>query len=96
VQVTVLNDRIAKAQSRYEELKKTNQDLHVAAESRYDLQEIKEYVSNTLGMVPMDSAQLEYIELDTDEVITVVGTEQEDADGLQGWFRRFWTLLTQS
>lgn len=91
--VTVLNDRIAKTQASCEKLATANQDLRVTVDNRHNLEEIKEYAQNELGMQPMNSDQLEYVELGTEEVIDVVNGNDEGASGIRGWIGRLIGIL---
>lgn len=73
VELSNLKNTYAQEQTR-------NGDLQTRFDQRYVLSDIEEYAVGTLGMVKLETNQIEYIEIDTPETITRVDTDG-DGDG---------------
>ena len=76
--LTVLNDEIAKLQSTYQELCNENVLLQTEYESRYDLNEIEAYAVNQLGMIKMERSQVEYVEISSPDSIRAISPEENE------------------
>lgn len=68
-QITEITTNIAVTQREITELESEKAYLDFTLESRMSLNEIEDYAVNVLGMVKMDSTQVEYIELESENSI---------------------------
>ena len=73
MRLTVLNDKIAKLRSEYQEIVNEGVLLKTQYESRYDLSQIEEYAQTKLGMTKMDRSQVEYVEIGNPDTIVRTG-----------------------
>ena len=64
--ITQTTNQIAKTQDVITELESEKAYLEFTLESRMSLDEIEDYAVNVLGMVKMDSTQVEYIEIESE------------------------------
>ncbi|MBQ6928771.1 MAG: hypothetical protein IJN27_00490 [Oscillospiraceae bacterium] len=72
-QITEITTDIATVQSEITELESEKAYLDFTLESRMSLNEIEEYAVNVLGMVKMDSTQVEYIEIESENKVEFSG-----------------------
>ena len=68
-QITEITTDIATVQSEITELESEKAYLEFTLESRMSLSEIEDYAVNVLGMVKMDSTQVEYIEIESENKV---------------------------
>ena len=64
--ITQTTNEIAKTQKAITELESEKAYLEFTLESRMSLNEIEDYAVNVLGMVKMDSSQVEYVEIESE------------------------------
>lgn len=64
--ITQATNDIAKTQNQITELESEKAYLEFTLESRMSLDEIENYAVNVLGMVKMDSSQVEYVEIESE------------------------------
>ena len=64
--ITQTTNKIAQTQNAITELESEKAYLEFTLESRMSLDEIESYAINVLGMVKMDSSQVEYIEIESE------------------------------
>ena len=64
--ITQTTNKIAQTQNAITELESEKAYLEFTLESRMSLDEIESYAVNVLGMVKMDSSQVEYIEIESE------------------------------
>lgn len=64
--ITQTTNKIAQTQNAITELESEKAYLDFTLESRMSLDEIESYAINVLGMVKMDSSQVEYIEIESE------------------------------
>jgi len=74
--LTVINDEIAKLENKYTELRNENVLLQTEYESRYDLNEVEEYAVKNLGMIKLERSQVEYVEITSPDSIRAVSPEE--------------------
>ena len=68
-QITEITTNISDVQSEITELESEKAYLEFTLESRMSLNEIEDYAVNMLGMVKMDSTQVEYIEIESENKV---------------------------
>ncbi|MEG0092245.1 MAG: hypothetical protein RR846_06550 [Oscillospiraceae bacterium] len=76
--ITSCTSNIAKKQGEIVELESENAYLNFSLESRMSLNNVEEKAVGALGMVKMDSAQVEYIEIEDENKIEVTNPELKD------------------
>lgn len=64
--ITQTTNKIAQTQNAITELESEKAYLEFTLESRMSLDEIEDYAVNVLGMVKMDSSQVEYVEIESE------------------------------
>ena len=64
--ITQTTNEIAKTQKAITELESEKAYLEFTLESRMSLNEIEDYAVNVLGMVKMESSQVEYVEIESE------------------------------
>ena len=64
--ITQTTNKIAQTQNEITELESEKAYLEFTLESRMSLDEIESYAVNVLGMVKMDSSQVEYVEIESE------------------------------
>ena len=72
-QITEITTNIAAVQNQITELESEKAYLNFTLESRMSLNEIEDYAVNVLGMVKMDSTQVEYIEIESENMVEFSG-----------------------
>ncbi|MBQ7816439.1 MAG: hypothetical protein IJ339_03655, partial [Oscillospiraceae bacterium] len=72
-QITEITTNISDVQSQITELESEKAYLEFTLESRMSLNEIEDYAVNVLGMVKMDSTQVEYIEIESENKVEFSG-----------------------
>ncbi|MBE6895144.1 MAG: hypothetical protein E7483_06055 [Ruminococcaceae bacterium] len=68
-QITEITTNISQVQREITELESEKAYLEFTLESRMSLNEIEDYAVNVLGMVKMDSTQVEYIEIESENKV---------------------------
>lgn len=76
--ITTTATEIAKKQAAIIELESEKSYLNFSIESRMSLKNIEEYAVGELGLVKMESAQVEYIEIEDENKIEVIDPEFKD------------------
>ena len=77
-QITEITSNIASVQNEITELESEKAYLDFTLESRMSLNEIEEYAVNVLGMVKMDSTQVEYIEIESENMVEFTAENLSD------------------
>lgn len=76
--VAVLNDELTQAEAE-------NVRLQTELESKISAKNVEDYAENVLGMTKIDSSQIKYIEIQTDDVVNI----PEQDDGLIAKIKKF-------
>lgn len=72
-----LSVELSRLKNEYADEAARNTDLQTRFDQRYVLSDIEDYAVNTLGMVKIETNQIEYIEIETPETITRLETDGE-------------------
>jgi cell division protein FtsB len=75
------------------ELKDQEQFLNAKKERMYNLTYVEDYAKNVLGMVKLDKADINYVELSLDERVSAAVPEQHNSELLGGIARTFNIVL---
>ncbi|MEG1894992.1 MAG: hypothetical protein RR162_02035 [Oscillospiraceae bacterium] len=76
--ITACTSDIAKKENEIVELESENAYLNFSLESRMSLNNVEESAVGTLGLVKMDAAQVEYIEIEEENKIEVTNPDLKD------------------
>jgi cell division protein FtsL len=76
--VAVLNEELTQAEAE-------NVRLQAELESKISAKNVEDYAENVLGMTKIDSSQIKYIEIQTDDVVNI----PEQDDGLIAKIKKF-------
>ncbi|MEG1049721.1 MAG: hypothetical protein RSE24_04190 [Oscillospiraceae bacterium] len=76
--ITACTSDIAKKENEIVELESENAYLNFSLESRMSLNHVEESAVGTLGLVKMDAAQVEYIEIEEENKIEVTNPDLKD------------------
>ncbi|MEG1801802.1 MAG: hypothetical protein RR273_07465 [Oscillospiraceae bacterium] len=76
--ITACTSDIAKKDNEIVELESENAYLNFSLESRMSLNNVEESAVGTLGLVKMDAAQVEYIEIEEENKIEVTNPDLKD------------------
>ena len=79
--ITQTTNQIAKTQKAITEIESEKAYLEFTLESRMSLDEIETYAVNVLGMVKMDSSQVEYVEIESENKTEFSGEKLADKIG---------------
>ena len=77
-QITEITTNISQVQKEITELESEKAYLNFTMESRMSLNEIEDYAVGVLGMVKMDSTQVEYIEIESENKVEFSGENLSD------------------
>ena len=77
-QITEITTNISQVQKEITELESEKTYLDFTLESRMSLNKIEDYAVNVLGMVKMDSTQVEYIEIESENKVEFSGENLGD------------------
>lgn len=84
VQLTELSAETTKLKNQLSDLKTTNEQLVMAYESSFNLNEIEEYAKNTLGMVKPDASQVQILNIyNSDKAVILDGSGSLDVGGFE-------------
>ena len=76
VQTNEIYTEIASLQAEYDDLVARNISMRSEMEGKLTVKNIEEYAEKTLGLMPLNQSQIEYIQLQTEDEVTI--TEPED------------------
>ena len=76
VQTNEIYTEIAALQTDYDDLTARNVSMKSEMESKLTVKKIEEYAEDVLGLMPLNQSQIEYIQLQTEDEVTI--TEPED------------------
>lgn len=76
VQTNEVYTEIAALQAEYDDLVARNISMKSEMEGKLTVKNIEEYAEKTLGLMPLNQSQIEYIQLQTEDEVTI--TEPED------------------
>ena len=93
MQLTELTSEISAREATLSELKSTGVSLSAKREEIYSADYIADYAQNQLGMVKVESGQMEYIELSNPEKIEVSGTGASISGAVGTLVRGFTAVL---
>lgn len=86
VQQLQITNEIAAKQKEYEDLLSESTRMQTEIKGQTSSKNIKEYAENVLGMHTLDASQVEYVEIQKDDVIEIPEEEQNIFVKIKTWF----------
>ena len=93
MQVAELTAQNGALKAQLSELKDQEQFLNAKKERMYNLSYVEDYAKNVLGMVKLDKADINYVELSGEEKVSAAAPVQNDSQVLAGISRTFNVVL---
>lgn len=89
VQQLQINNLITEKQQEYTDLQSDNVRMQSEIAGRTSNKNIQEYAEQVLGLRPIDSSQINYIEVQTNDVVQIPEAEQNIFVKIKIWFDNF-------
>lgn len=93
MKLTELTDQISTKQGQLEDLNSQYIALKTKQEQTLSLTYIENYAQNTLGMVKMDTSQVEYVEMSSPDLVQVNNAGTTVSDAVASLVRSFTAIL---
>ncbi|MBR6107466.1 MAG: hypothetical protein IKQ39_05610 [Oscillospiraceae bacterium] len=94
VQTNELYTEIAELQTEYDDLVAENVSMKSEMEGKMTVKNIQEYAENVLHLMPLNQSQIEYIQLQTEDEVTITEPEESFFVRVNDYLRRFWEFLS--
>lgn len=91
--ITQLSYKVSNAYEQYNNLKNKNTKLKAEIESQIDLQKVKEYAENELGMQKPDKYQIVYVNIPSSDYTEISDIYKKQALGNQNTLTRLWNKV---
>lgn len=93
VQTNELYSEIAKAQAIYDDTLAKNVSMHSEMEGKMTIKNVAEYAENVLGLKQLDQTQIRYIQLQTEDEVTIAEEESNIFVVLHKKLVEFWEFI---
>ena len=93
VQTNELYSEIAKAQAIYDDTLAKNASMHSEMEGKMTIKNVAEYAENVLGLKQLDQTQIRYIQLQTEDEVTIAEEESNIFVVLHKKLVEFWEFI---
>ena len=93
VQQLQVASEIAKKQQEYVDLQSENVRMKSDLAGRTSNKNVQEYAENVLGMNPLRSSQVEYMQIQKDDVVEIAEEDQNLFVKIRVWFENFVAYL---
>ncbi len=93
VQQLQVASEIAKKQQEYVDLQSENVRMKSDLAGRTSNKNVQEYAENVLGMNPLKSSQVEYMQIQKDDVVEIAEEDQNLFVKIRVWFENFVAYL---
>lgn len=93
VQTNELYSEIAKAQAIYDDTLAKNVSMHSEMEGKMTIKNVAEYAENVLGLKQLDQTQIRYIQLQTEDEVTIAEEESNIFVVLHKKLAEFWEFI---
>jgi hypothetical protein len=91
IKITQLNDQVANAQKALDTAKSNEVSLNAKLEARMSMTKVEDYATNKLGLVKVQSYQIQYVHLtDKDKVVV-----SADDPGVTGFFKKVFNSVLE-
>lgn len=94
VQTNEVYTDIAELQAEYDDLVAQNVSMKSEMEGKMTVKKIQEYAENELHLMPLNQSQIEYIQLQTEDEVTISQPKESFFVRINDYLRRFWEFLS--
>ena len=94
VQTNEAYTEIAKLEAEYNDLVEKNVSMKSEMEGKMTVKNIQEYAENVLGLMPLNQSQIEYIQLQTEDEVTISQPKESFFVRVNDYLTRFWEFLS--
>jgi hypothetical protein len=91
IKVTQLSDQVASAQKALDTAESEQVSLNSKLESRMSMTKVEDYAVNKLGLVKVQSYQIQYVHLTNTDKVEVT----DDASGITGFFKNVFNSVLE-
>jgi hypothetical protein len=91
IKITRLNDQITNAQKTLDNAESKEVSLNAKLEARMSMSKVEDYATNKLGLVKVQSYQIQYVQLTDKDRVVVNG----DAGGITGFFKNLFSSVLE-
>ena len=89
VETSVMYSEVAEANKRLEQLQSDKSRMQVEIEAEMTLKNVEDYAENVLGLEKLDKSQIEYIQIQTDDVVEIPEEEENIFIKIKNSFNEF-------
>lgn len=89
VQQLQISNQIAEKEKEYSDLQSENVRMQSELAGRTSNKNIQEYAEQVLGMSTINASQIEYVQIQTDDVVSIPEAEQNIFVKIKVWFDNF-------
>ncbi len=89
VELLQISNQITQTEKVYTDLQSENVRMQSEIASNTSSKNIQEYAENVLGMNPLDQSQVEYVQIQTNDVVEIPEEEQNIFVRIKLWFDSF-------
>lgn len=89
VQQLQISNQITEKQQEYSDLQADNVRMQSELAGKTSSKNIQEYAEDVLNMNPIDASQIEYVQIQTDDVVEIPEAEQNIFVKIKLWFDNF-------
>lgn len=93
VQTNELYTEISALKTQYEDIEARNVSMRSEMEGKMTVKNIEEYAADVLKLRPLDKSQIQYIQIQTEDEVTVTEPESNWIVGLKDFFSDIWNFL---
>lgn len=87
VELSRITNEQSELMAQLAQLEENNQSLESELESKTSLVKVEDYAENELGLVKLDKSQIEYVEIESENVIEVIEKEDDSVwSSIKSWF----------
>ena len=89
VELLQISNEITQTEKNYTDLQSENVRMQSEIASNTSSKNIQEYAENVLGMNPLNQSQVEYVQIQTNDVVEIPAEEQNFFVRIRLWFESF-------
>jgi hypothetical protein len=93
VQTNELYTEISALKAQYDDIEARNVSMRSEMEGKMTVKNIEEYAADVLKLRPLDKSQIQYIQIQTEDEVTVTEPESNWVVGLKDFFSDIWNFL---
>lgn len=89
VETSMIYKEVAQANKRLEELQSEKNRMQVEIEAEMSLKNVEDYAENVLGLEKLDKSQIEYIQIQTNDIVEIPEEEENIFIKIKNTFKDF-------